>query len=249
MDSVLLNVQGVNKSFGKFTAVKNISFSIRQGEVLGIAGPNGSGKSTLFNILTALPFAPDSGDIWFNGRSLIGLKPFQIARLGLLRTFQKDSDFKSLSAFDNVMMGENCCKGLSKYEKIDRAQAALVRVAFPVERYHLAAADLSVFEKKLLMIASALVSSPVLLLLDEPASGLTKPEIDALRDLLIALNAQGLTIAVIEHVLPLLMSVSERLIILDEGHILMEGTPEQVVHDERVINAYLGGQAAHAHSA
>jgi len=248
MASILLDVSHVTKRFGAFVAVNDVTFDVREGEVLGIAGPNGSGKSTLFNILTGIPFGRDAGEIRFRDQSVGRLKPFEIARLGLVRTFQKDSDFKTLSAFDNVMMGTWCCGPISASQKRDLAVAALDKVGFALERIHLVAGDLSVFDRKLLMIASALVSSPHLLMLDEPASGLTKPEIDALRDLLIELNAGGLTIVVIEHVLPLLMAVAQRLIVLNEGRILSQGDPQTVVRDARVISAYLGGQASHAHA-
>jgi branched-chain amino acid transport system ATP-binding protein len=246
MATTLLKVDGVTKRFGAFIAVNTVSFEVYEGEVLGIAGPNGSGKSTLFNILTAIPSGPDAGAISFAGRPIAGLKPFEIARLGLVRTFQKDSDFKTLSAFDNVMMGTWCCREMPAAEKKTRVAGALERVGFDPAREGRPAGDLSVFDKKLLMIASALVSGPRLLMLDEPASGLTKPEIDALRDLLGGLNRDGLTIVVIEHVLPLLMAVAQRLIVLNEGSILSQGDPQTVVGDERVIAAYLGGQASHA---
>lgn len=248
MAATLLSVDGATKRFGAFVAVNGVTFDVHEGEVLGIAGPNGSGKSTLFNILTGIPFRSDEGDIRFRDQPISRLKPFEIARLGLARTFQKDSDFKTLSAFDNVMMGTWCCAWMPMSEKRNRVQAVLETVGFAPERNPLLAGDLSVFDRKLLMIASALVSSPSLLMLDEPASGLTKPEIDALRDLLIKLNAGGLTIVIIEHVLPLLMAVAQRLIVLNEGSILSQGDPQAVVRDEQVISAYLGGQASNAHT-
>jgi branched-chain amino acid transport system ATP-binding protein len=246
MAATLLKVEAVTKRFGAFVAVNAVSFEVYEGEVLGIAGPNGSGKSTLFNVLTAIPYGRDEGEVAFAGQAIASLRPFEIARLGLVRTFQKDSDFKTLSAFDNVMMGTWCCENISAAEKRSRVAAALERVGFDTARKDRPAGDLSVFDKKLLMIASALVSAPRLLMLDEPASGLTKPEIDTLRDLLHGLNRDGLTIVVIEHVLPLLMAVAQRLIVLNEGSILSQGDPQTVVRDERVIAAYLGGQASHA---
>jgi len=242
----LLQASELTKRFGAFVAVDGVSFSIEEGEVLGVAGPNGSGKSTLFNLLTGLPYHADAGEIRFRGESIAGAQPARIARKGLARTFQKDTEFRTLSARDNVLIGTYC---RPEADRADRARAidrALDRVEFDPERRARAAGDLSIFDKKRLMIASALVGEPKLLLLDEPASGLTKPEIEQLRTLILGLNKSGMTIIVIEHVLTLLVAVASRLIVLNEGRVLSEGAPTVVVRDERVISAYLGGKAHHA---
>jgi branched-chain amino acid transport system ATP-binding protein len=245
----LLEAARVTKRFGAFVAVDSISFSIGEGEVLGIAGPNGSGKSTLFNLLTGLPYHANVGEIRFRGESIVGAQPARIARKGLVRTFQKDTEFRTLSARDNVLIGTYCRRDMDRADRKRAIDRALDRVEFDVKHRARVAGDLSTFDKKRLMIASALVGEPKLLLLDEPASGLTKPEIEQLRTLILGLNQSGMTIIVIEHVLTLLVAVASRLIVLNEGRVLSEGEPTTVVRDERVISAYLGGKAHHAAAA
>ena len=249
MSPPLLEAVDVTKRFGAFVAVNQISLSLQEGEVLGIAGPNGSGKSTLFNLLTGLPYHADSGEIRFCGESIARTPPFRIARKGLARTFQKDSEFRTLSAYDNVLIGANCRPETTRADRARAIERALERVEFAADRRQRLAGDLSVFDKKRLMIASALVAEPKLLLLDEPASGLTKPEIEKLRDLILGLSRSGTTIIIIEHVLTLLVAVASRLIVLNEGRVLAEGAPTAVVRDERVISAYLGGKAHHVPAA
>lgn len=242
----LLTVEKVTKRFGAFVAVNEVSLEVAEGEVLGIAGPNGSGKSTLFNILTSVPYRADGGRVIFKGDVVSGLRPFDIARQGLVRTFQKDSEFRSLSARDNVLIGTHCRPHGGRRDEHTAIERALDRVGFDPAQRDRVAGNLSIFGKKQLMIATALVSEPALLMLDEPASGLTKPEIDQLRDLILTLNRSGTTIVVIEHVLALLVAVAQRLVILNEGRVLAEGDPATVVRDPQVIAAYLGGQASRA---
>ena len=248
MTTPILEAVRVTKCFGAFVAVDCISFSIEEGEVLGVAGPNGSGKSTLFNLLTGLPYHADAGEIRFRGESIAGTPPSRIARKGLVRTFQKDTEFRTLSARDNVLIGTCCRPDIIRAHRARAIDRALDRVALDTEHRTRLAGDLSIFDKKRLMIASALVGEPKLLLLDEPASGLTKPEIEQLRTLILGLNQSGMTIIVIEHVLTLLAAVANRLIVLNEGRVLTEGAPTAVVRNERVISAYLGGKAHHAAS-
>ena len=165
-----------------------------------------------------------------------------------MRTFQKDTEFRTLSARDNVLIGTYCRPDMNRAHRARAIDRALDRVELDTEHRTRLAGDLSIFDKKRLMIASALVGEPKLLLLDEPASGLTKPEIEQLRTLILGLNQSGMTIIVIEHVLTLLAAVANRLIVLNEGRVLTEGAPTAVVRNERVISAYLGGKAHHAAS-
>ena len=234
----LLTVESASKSFGALRAVNEVSFSVEPGEIFGIAGPNGSGKSTLFNIISGIPFGPDSGRVVFAGADLAGRKGHQIARLGLVRTFQRETAFDSLSVFDNALMGATY-GGRGDTPEEDSIQA-LSFVGFTPADFQRKAVELSVYDRKRLMLASALALSPRLLMLDEPASGLTKPEIEALIALIRRIAATGATILLIEHVLTVLLALSQRLMVLNEGSLLVLDKPDVVVRDPRVIRAYLG---------
>ncbi|MGI9506969.1 MAG: ABC transporter ATP-binding protein [Geminicoccaceae bacterium] len=236
MAEPFLDVRDAVKVFGGLSAVDGVSFGMQPGERLGIAGPNGSGKSTLFNLITGVPFGPTSGEVRFQGQRIDCWPAHRIARAGLMRTFQKDAEFPDLDARDTVGLA-------SVYAGSGDVGEALDLVAFDEGRRSLPTSALSVYEKKQLMIASAIVARPRLLMLDEPASGLTRPEIEALDALLLDINRRGVAILLIEHVLGLLLSVSERLIVLNQGSVLAEGNPDDVVKDVRVIEAYLGGSA------
>lgn len=234
----ILSLTGVTKRFGGLTAVNDVSFDVAPGEFLGIAGPNGSGKSTLFNVMTRIPFGPTSGAVQFDGTRIDKMAPHKIARLGLARTFQKDVEFPDLTATETVAIA-------SAYGgAAGDAETPLDTVEFAPERRNMPTTDLSVYERKQLMIASALVTSPKALMLDEPASGLTRPEIAALEALLRKINQTGVTVILIEHVLGLLMALSERLIVLNQGVLLAEGDPNSVMQNPAVIEAYLGSRAA-----
>jgi branched-chain amino acid transport system ATP-binding protein len=237
----LLAVEGVAKSFGALRAVDDVSFAVAPGEIFGIAGPNGSGKSTLFNVISGIPFGPDEGRVLFTGRDLRGLKGHQIARLGLARTFQRETSFDTLSVFDNALMGATY--GLGGRGAGPRAAAvaeALGFAGFAAENFTRPALELSVYDRKCLMLASALAMSPQLLMLDEPASGLTRPEIETLIALIRRIAGRGVTILLIEHVVTVLLALSQRLMVLNQGRVLVLGEPDRVVQDPEVIRAYLG---------
>jgi branched-chain amino acid transport system ATP-binding protein len=240
----ILELRSVARSFGGLRAVDGVSLSVAAGEMLGIAGPNGSGKSTLFNLATGIPYGPSGGEVWLDGTRIDGWPAHRIARAGMARTFQKDAEFPDLNAVETVMLGAVYAAGLSPRDAPARAAEALDRVRFDPARRGMRTDALSVFEKKQLMIASALAARPRLLMLDEPASGLTRPEIEDLDALLVAINASGVTVVLIEHVLSLLLSISQRLVVLNQGRVLAEGEPRAVIRDPGVIEAYLGGRAA-----
>jgi len=237
----LLEVDGVSKSFGALRAVDRVSLSVDPGEIFGVAGPNGSGKSTLFNIISGIPFGPDEGRVIFGGQDLRGFKGHQIARLGLARTFQRETSFDTLSLFDNVLVGATYGRGGRHDGSVTRSVTeALGFAGFAAESFGRPAAELSVYDRKCLMLASALAMSPRALLLDEPASGLSKPEIEQLIALIRRIAARGVAILLIEHVLTVLLALSQRLMVLNQGSVLVLGDPDSVVQNPEVIRAYLG---------
>ncbi|PDT64356.1 ABC transporter ATP-binding protein [Bradyrhizobium ottawaense] len=243
-DEPLLAIRNVSRRFGALVALDKVSFSIRRGEIYGIAGPNGSGKSTLFNVITGIPFHPSEGEVLLSGKPIHRLRPHEISRAGVLRTFQKDAEFATLSARENVYASAAYCGQMSSTEAKDAAEQALDDVSLQGERRGRAASDLSVFERKQLMIASAIAGRPKVLLLDEPAAGLTKPEVSGLSDLIGAVHSRGITIVLIEHVLPLLLKMSKHLMVLNHGAVIAAGKPEEVVRNPEVVEAYLGKREA-----
>ncbi len=236
----LLEVDGLTKAFGALKAVNNMSFSVAEGEVLGIAGPNGSGKSTLFNLISRIPFGATSGSVQFQGKPIHTLSDTAIARMGIIRTFQREAVFASMSCVDNILVALEQTLGVRGREAERLADEASERVGFPRNFHNMPAAAMPVFYQKQLMMATAVAQKPSLLMLDEPASSLVEHEIDWVRDTIQSLNADGMTILLIEHVLPLLMSVSTRLLVMEQGEIIAEGDPQTVTRNPRVIEAYLG---------
>jgi branched-chain amino acid transport system ATP-binding protein len=237
----LLEVRSVRKAFGSLVAVDDVSFTVAEGDILGIAGPNGAGKTTLFNLISGIPFAADRGQIVFQGTRIERLAPHAIYRLGLARTFQREASFAKLTVEQNVQLGASF--GGRLHGVADRARAvaeALELFELTSQRYDLAE-TLPVYATKRVMLASAVVSRPKLLMLDEPASGLSAVELADVQRLVLRLRDQGTSIIIIEHILPLLFGISGRVMVMDFGRKLVEGSPAAIARDERVIEAYLGG--------
>ena len=240
----ILVVSDLAKTFGALRAVDGVSFELRRGEILGVAGPNGSGKSTLFNAITRIPFSASAGVVLFEGRPIHDLAPHRIAREGVARTFQRESVFPSLSAIDNVLMAIEHSGRRGAFERnVALAEHALELAGFPATLHNWPAGALPIFLRKLVMIGAAMALDPKVLLLDEPASSLTPEEIDRIRLLILKLRDHGVSILLIEHVLPLLSGVSDRLMVMDQGAVIALGEPEAVIRDPKVVEAYLGTAA------
>ena len=238
----LLEVTGLRKRFGGLQAVGGLDLSLAQGEMLGMIGPNGAGKTTVFNLLTGF-LAPDAGEVRFSGRRLHGLKPHEICRLGLARTFQIVRPFPQLSVVDNVRIAA-LVRHSAMEDALAAARAVVERVGLGARAADIAA-GLTLADRKRLELARALATEPALLLLDEVMAGLNATEIDAMVRLVGAISAGGVSVLLIEHNMRAVMSLSHRIVVLSFGEKIAEGPPRAVAADRRVIEAYLGEEYVH----
>jgi len=234
---ILLEVNGLSKSFGGLRAVQDASFAVREGEIVGLIGPNGAGKTTLFNLLNGILQA-DAGTVCYRGHNLLGLAPNRIARLGIGRTFQVARPFPRLSVLDNVAVGAYVATQ-SDEDAYALARAALERVGL-TGAAHLAAGGITTQQIRLLELARALAGQPKLLLLDETLAGLGAQEVERMLELIRQLKADNMTIAIIEHTMHAMVRLVDRFIVLDHGAVLAQGTPDAVTREPSVIEAYLG---------
>jgi ABC-type branched-subunit amino acid transport system ATPase component len=255
----LLEVQSVSKRFGGVQAVQAVDVMVDEGEIVGVIGPNGAGKTTLFNIVTGF-YAPDTGRIHFNGHDITGLKPNQITHLGISRTFQAVRLFAAMTVLENAMVGQHT-RGKAGFsgalfmgrgthaeeEKIlDRSRQALAFFGDRLAgfRQDQLASELAYADRRRLEIARAMATEPLLLLLDEPAAGMNPAEKEGLIELIGRLRDEhGFAIVLIEHDMPVIRGVSDRVVALDYGQKIAEGTYGEVASNQRVIEAYLGKSA------
>ena len=232
-----LEVIGVTKRFGGLLANDNINFTVEEGEIVSIIGPNGAGKSTLFNCVTGF-YHPNSGKISFMGEEITSYRADRICKLGVARTFQIVQIISDMTVLENVMTG-----ALLRFNKIrpavEKADEVLTFVGL-LEKKELLATELTIADKKRLEVSMALATQPRLLMLDESMAGLTIVELREMIDLIKKIREKGITLVVVEHVMEAVMEVSDRVIVLNSGRKIMEGSPQEVVVNNEVIQAYLG---------
>jgi branched-chain amino acid transport system ATP-binding protein len=237
MQQAELVVQNLTKKFGGLSAVDNLSLTINQGEILGLIGPNGAGKTTTFNLITGF-LRPDIGKIIYEGKEIKNLMPHEICKLGMTRTFQLAKPMYGMTIIENVLVGALNKKNTIK-EALDFSKEILVFLG--LEKFkNIIADNLPIGYHKLLELAKCLATQPKLLLLDEVMSGLNPSEIDLLLDKILAVRSKGVSIFLIEHVMEAVTSISDRIIVLNYGEKICEGSPHLVINDPKVIEAYLG---------
>jgi len=243
--SVILEAVALTRRFAGLVAVDAVSFGLNAGEILGVIGPNGAGKTTLVSLISGT-LAPTSGDVLFEGRSMLNLSPYQRGRLGIGRTFQIMKPFPGLSVLDNVAIGAlfghgGSGRGLAEARELARTQLDFVGLGAVADRR---ADELGGPGRKRLELAKALATQPKALLCDEVMAGLNLVEIDEVIDIIRRVRDSGVSVLVIEHVIKAIRSLSDRLLVLHHGEKIAEGTPEAVLADSRVVEAYLGRRRA-----
>jgi branched-chain amino acid transport system ATP-binding protein len=236
--SVALQVQGIHRQFGGLVALNNVSFSVSRGEIVGLIGPNGAGKSTLFEVISG-NIPPNQGQIEFFGKDITTLPPYQRRRNGLCRTFQKIRLFEALTVEQNIAVAAQQCAVETPWKEEVASVLEKLRLTEKAKKYPF---EITLPDRKKVEIGRAIAGKCQLLMLDESLSGLTRGEADEVVEEILLLNRSGLTVVIVEHVMPLIMSVAQRLVVLQHGSVIANGTPDEVAADPVVIEAYLGTQ-------
>ncbi|MGF1649911.1 MAG: ABC transporter ATP-binding protein [Hyphomicrobiaceae bacterium] len=246
----MLEVKGLTKKFGGFTAINNVNFIVEQGEILGLIGPNGSGKSTTFNCVAGM-YVPTEGSILFEGREIGGFPAHKVCQAGIGRTYQIPRPFHSLSLLENVALSSYFGQGKSvtRAQAWAQAEEALATVGLPTDP-HARTEGLGAASLKKLELARALATQPRLLLADESLNGLDHGEMDQAADMLQRIRRErGITIVWVEHIMGVLMRVVDRVVVLDHGEVIFDGAPQAAQADRKVIEVYLGSEAVEANAA
>jgi branched-chain amino acid transport system ATP-binding protein len=241
--TTILEVKNVSKRFGGLHAIKDVSFTLNKGEIVGLIGPNGAGKTTLVNLITGVLTAT-SGSVVFNGRDVTAQKPHQAARSGLARTFQIVQPFPQMSVLDNVTAGALFAAGASSRKEAEIQAMAHLEFVGLAALANQPATSLTLPSRKRLELAKSLAMQPQVLLLDEVNAGLNTSEIEQALALMRAIAARGITIMLIEHLMKVVLSLSQRILVLHHGELISQGDPQAVISDPKVVQAYLGNKFA-----
>ena len=235
----LMQVEQVTKKFSGLTAVNEVSIDIAQGSITGLIGPNGAGKTTFFNCISGY-YPVDTGEIFYQGSNVTNSGAHRMCRMGVARTFQIVKPFGNLTVKENVMVGAYNTTS-SRAEATEIAHHALEFVGL-TRHENKVAHDITICEQRILEMARALATKPKLLLLDEVMAGLNPTEVESVKEIIQKIRESGVTILMIEHIMAALMSLSDRVVVLNQGALLAEGTPEEVTHNQQVIDSYFGGE-------
>jgi len=235
--NTLLEIENLTKAFGGLLALNHLSFNVEEGEILGLIGPNGAGKTTTFNIISGF-HKPDSGSVRFMGKNISGHSASETCREGIARTFQQVRTFPTLTGLDNIVCGAFC--RTNNLEESKREASRVIEWLGLDKERDTAVKELTLAERKLIEVGRAVATKPKLLLLDEVVAGLNPTEVDRIIGLIKEINKSGITLVVVEHVMKVVMSVSDRIVVLDRGAEVAEGNPQEVSENKEVIKIYLG---------